>query len=79
MKNHSLHNGMSMEEMFWYAAIVMEKSIPTIVLPVRLNMIKPKNGSNVPDCVSSGSRNNVFAIKFYFRRLFFKRGNCFIH
>ena len=66
VKNHSLHNGIPMEKMFWYAAMMTEKSIPTIVLPVRWYMIKPKNGSNVLDCVNSGSTNNIFAIKFRF-------------
>ena len=50
----------------WYAVMMMEKLIPTTVLPVWWNMIKLKNGSNVLDCVNSGSTNNVFTIKFYF-------------
>ena len=64
-------------KMFWYAVMMMEKSIPTIVLLVRWNMIKPKNGSNVMNCVSSGSTNNVFTIKFHFSQLTIFEGSLF--
>ena len=59
-----------------YAVMMMEKSIPTTVLPVWWNMIKLKNGSNVLDCVSSGSIMFLqlnFIFLNYFRRFFFQR------
>jgi len=62
-----------MERMFWCAAMRMEKSTSTIVLPVLWNTMNPKNGSNVLDCVNSGSTNNVFTINFHFRKFLFQR------
>ena len=66
MKNHSLHNGMPRENIFWYAVMMMEKSIPTIVLPVPWN-----------NCVSSGSTNNFFTTKFHFSEVTIFEGSFF--
>ena len=45
---------------------MMEKSIPTIVLPVPWN-----------NCVSSGSTNNFFTIKFHFSDVTIFEGSFF--